>query len=72
MLYPQKRFDEAEALFKLSLEVLESAWGALNPSLAVWLDHYSDVLRRNQQYGEAEQVRLQAVRIHVTEILRPR
>ena len=58
--------------FKASLEVLERAWGPLNPSLAGWLEHYAVVLHWSEDYAAAEQTRLNATRIRVENTVRPR
>jgi tetratricopeptide (TPR) repeat protein len=66
-----KDYERATPLYTKGLRILESAWGAEDPRLIPKLERYSELLRAQEQYAEAETVQVRQMRIRVKQALRP-
>jgi tetratricopeptide (TPR) repeat protein len=56
LYYSEKRYAEAEQLYRRSLAIWESAMGPNNPDLATTLDNLAVALVSQDKYAEAEQL----------------
>jgi tetratricopeptide (TPR) repeat protein len=66
----EHRFADAAPLFKRALPLREAALGPLNPKLADAIESYAMVMRKLEEYAEAEKLQAQATRIRVRTALR--
>ena len=58
--YQQGRYAEGDILYRKSLSALERALGAESPRLESVLQSYARLLKRSENYSEAEKVQLRA------------
>ena len=64
------RNQEAIPYYRRALATLEATFGPNSPRLIPWLNSYAIVLRRTEDYAEAEQAETQALGIQVRNALR--
>jgi tetratricopeptide (TPR) repeat protein len=64
------RLEESEPLYRRALNILQQAWGPESPHLLVVLESYEAVLRKRQEYAEAENVEVRRTKIRVVQALR--
>ena len=64
----QRRYADAELLYRRALAIEEQALGADHPGVALILENYSRMLRQANRQAEAEQVaaRARAIRARAT------
>jgi tetratricopeptide (TPR) repeat protein len=67
LLYLQKRFPEAEALYRRSLAIWESSMGARDPALATTLDNLAVVYASQEKFAEAEPLYLRSLALRQKE-----
>jgi hypothetical protein len=66
----QRRFADTARLYHRALPLRERALGAEHLKLAETLEHYAGVLRKLQEYAEAEKVEIRATGIRVRKAVR--
>ncbi len=66
----QKRYAEAEPLLKRALEIRELTYGPDDPVLGLLLAQYTQVLRGERKFSEAEIAEVRSTRIQVRNALR--
>jgi hypothetical protein len=57
-------------LYRRALTILEQAWGPEDPQLLAILESYEALLRKRQEYAEAESVEVRSTKIRVAQALR--
>jgi tetratricopeptide (TPR) repeat protein len=66
----EKRFTEAASAFDRALTILERTLGPDNPELVPTMEHYSQVLRAQQDFAKAASLEARVMKIRVTRTLK--
>ena len=66
----EKRFAEAASAFNQALTILERTLGPDNPELVPTLEHYSQVLRMQQDFAKAASLDAHVMKIRVKRTLK--